>query len=84
MQHVFEPEIVFIADPSFMSPNCNLQLADARWFVWMFLGWNFCLNSVLLLPKVPERKPSKCPRCEGELRLFANTNSHGSGFGVAW
>lgn len=76
-QHILPPGFKKIRYYGFMSPNCKLQLADARWLVWLWLGWTFCLSSILSKPPVPQRQPPKCPRCRGELRLIGITDSHG-------
>lgn len=76
-QHILPPGFMKIRYYGFMSSNCKLQLADARWLVWLWLGWTFCLGSVLTKPETFTRKPPKCPRCQGELRLLGITDSHG-------
>ena len=76
-QHILPPGFKKIRYYGFMSPNCKLQLADARWLVWLWLGWTFCLSSVLTEPSVPRRKPPTCPGCRGEMRLIGITDSQG-------
>ena len=58
-QHILSSGFKKIRYYGFMSPNCKLQLADARWLVWLWLGWTFCLNSVFVTPPVPESKAAK-------------------------
>ena len=77
VQHILPPDFKKVRYYGFMSPNCKLQLADARWLVCLWLGWTFCLSSILSKPPVPQRKPPQCPRCRGEMRLIGITDSHG-------
>ena len=42
-QHILPAGFKKVRYYGFMSPNCKLQLADARWLVWLWLGWTFCL-----------------------------------------
>jgi hypothetical protein len=76
-QHILPPGFTKVRYYGFMSPNCKLALADARWLVWLWLGWTFCLGSVLVKPEIPKHAPPKCDGCGGDLRLIGITDSSG-------
>jgi len=76
-QHILPPGFKKVRYYGLMSPNSKLQLADARWLVCLWLGWTFCLSSILSRPPVPQRQPPQCPGCRGEMRLIGITDSQG-------
>jgi hypothetical protein len=76
-QHILPPGFRKVRYYGFMSANCGLKLADARWLVWLWRGWTYYMASQMTSPVVPRRKPPKCHRCGGELELIGITNSQG-------
>ncbi|WP_253158113.1 transposase [Stieleria tagensis] len=76
-QHILPPGFRKVRYYGFMSGNCKLQLADARWLVWLWLGWTYWLSNPMTPPEVTRRQPPKCTRCGGELELQGITGSDG-------
>ncbi len=75
-QHILPPGLQKIRYYGFMSPNCKQQLANVRWLVWLWRGWNFYLTSQLKPTEEPtDRKPARCEHCDGELRLIYITTA---------
>ncbi|MCA9164102.1 MAG: transposase [Planctomycetales bacterium] len=73
-QHILPPGLQKVRYYGFMSPNCKVQLANARWLVWLWRGRAFCLASKLAMKQEqPERKPPTCEYCRGELTLIRIT-----------
>ncbi len=77
-QHILPPGFRKLRYYGFMSPNCKLQLADARWLVWLWRGWTYWLPSGRLEPEPVKRQPPQCDRCGGELELEGVTGSQGN------
>jgi len=77
-QHILPPGYKKVCYYGLLSANCKLQLADARWLVWLHLGWTLCLGSLLAKPELPQRRPPACTRCGGELRLLGATGADGN------
>jgi len=76
-QHILPAGFRKVRYYGFMSPNCKTQLADARWLVWLSLGWTLCLGSLLPQPKSVCPKPPRCKRCGSEMELDGITGSNG-------
>ena len=76
-QHILPPGFRKVRYYGFMSSNCKLQLADARWLVWLWRGWTYWLASGMTKPEAAKRKPPKCERCGGELELEGITDGDG-------
>ncbi|MCO8125296.1 transposase, partial [Stieleria sp. TO1_6] len=76
-QHILPPGFRKVRYYGFMSSNCKLQLADARWLVWLWLGWTYWLSNPKTPPEVTRHQPPKCARCGGELELQGITGSDG-------
>jgi len=77
-QHILPPGFKKVRYYGFLSANCKLQLADARWLVWLHLGWTCCLGQLLIKPEVPKRKAPQCERCGGEMSLIGVTGADGN------
>lgn len=77
-QHILPPGFMKVRYYGFMSSNCQVQLADARWLIWLWLGWTFWLSAVLSKPELPRRQPPKCGRCGGELTLIGISGADGN------
>jgi hypothetical protein len=77
-QHILPPGFKKVRYYGFMSPNCKVQLADARWLIWLWLGWTLWLSAVLCRPEVPRRQPPPCVRCGGELSMIGITGADGN------
>ena len=80
-QHILPPGFQKVRYYGFMSPNCRLQQADARWLVWLWKGWTYWLGSAMFQPEIPRSKPPNCDRCGGDLTLLGMTNPQGK---VTW
>jgi len=53
-----------------MSPNSRIKLDEARWLVWLFLGWTYWLASGHAPQEPPHRKRAvRCPACGGSMRV---------------
>lgn len=76
-QHILPPGFRKLRYYGFMSANCKLQLADARWLVWMWLGWCYNLAVQTAPPQPVKRQPPPCEHCGGEVVLLAITNGLG-------
>ena len=76
-QHILPAGFRKVRYYGFMSPNCKMQLADARWLVWLWLGWTLCLGSLLPQPNPARAKPPACQRCGVEMELDGITGSDG-------
>ena len=77
-QHILPPGFRKIRYYGFLSPNCKLQLAQARWMAWMWRGWTYWLgNATIGLRQQIIRKPPKCSCCGNTLQLEGVTNSDG-------
>jgi hypothetical protein len=77
-QHILPPGFRKLRYYGFLSPNCRVKLAHARWLAWMWRGWTCWLGSALLGLKqaTAPRRPPKCSRCGQELELEGVTDSH--------
>ena len=75
-QHILPPGFQKVRYYGFMSSNCKLQLATARWLVWFWRGWTYYLASRTDPPEWPKRTP-QCKRCGGELTLIVITGASG-------
>ena len=76
-QHILPPGFRKLRYYGFMSANSKLQLADARWLVWMWLGWCYNLAVQTAPPPLVKRQPPPCEHCGGEVALLAITNGLG-------
>tara|TARA_X000001316_G_C921449_1_gene35859 strand:- start:261 stop:1457 length:1197 start_codon:yes stop_codon:yes gene_type:complete len=76
-QHILPPGFRKVRYYGFMSANCKLKLADARWLVWLWRGWTYYLASAMSQPKVLKREPPKCASCGGELEIVGVTDGDG-------
>ena len=76
-QHILPPGFKKVRYYGFMSPNCKLKLADARWLIWLWLGWTFWLNTLLSRPQAPARKLPQCRHCGNPMTLVGITDSDG-------
>jgi len=76
-QHILPPGFRKVRYYGFMSANCGMKLADARWLIWLWRGWTYYMGSQVTSPVVSQRKPPKCDRCGGALELAGITNSQG-------
>ncbi|MEM9411380.1 MAG: transposase, partial [Planctomycetota bacterium] len=74
-QHILPPGFQKIRYYGFMSPNNKLNLHDARWLVWLYLGWTYWLGSAFGKTKPPKRKPPSCQDCGADLTLVAMTDA---------
>ena len=77
-QHILPSGFKKIRYYGFMSSNCKLQLADARWLVWLWRGWTLWTASLLAEPEPPKRRRPKCGRCGGELEVLRITDGAGN------
>ena len=76
-QHILPPGFRKIRYYGFMSPNCKLQLADARWLAWMWRGWTYWLPPQPIRTEPAVRPPMQCGRCGGEMELEGITDGDG-------
>ena len=77
VQHVLPRGFQKVRYYGFMSPNCKLQLADARWLVWLWRGWAYWIGSQASA-RTPTPFPSLCCRdCGGALELLVVTDGNG-------
>ena len=76
-QHILPPRFRKVRYYGFMSPNCKIQLADARWLAWLWRGWTYWLASATVQPEPIRRESMRCERCGGELELEGITDSDG-------
>jgi hypothetical protein len=44
-QHILPPGFRKVRYYGFMSANCAMKLADARWLVWLWRGWTYYMAS---------------------------------------
>lgn len=76
-QHILPPGFRKVRYYGFMSANCKLQLADARWLVWLWRGWTYWLTSGMIRREPVKRQAPKCDRCGGELAIVGITDGDG-------
>ena len=76
-QHILPPGFQKVRYYGFMSPNSKLQLATARWLVWLWKGWTDYLATRMIRTDPIQRKPNKCGWCGGRLELLKLTGPDG-------
>ena len=60
-QHILPRGFQKVRYYGFMSPNSKLQLADARWLVWLWRGWTYWLGNPV---PTSQAKPALQPCCQ--------------------
>jgi hypothetical protein len=53
-----------------MSPNSRIKFDEAKWLVWLFLGWTYWLASGHAPQETPhETPPVRCEQCGSEMHI---------------
>jgi hypothetical protein len=73
LQHVLPRGLQKVRHYGWMSSNSRTTLDEARWLIWVFLGWVYWLASRLAAkPEPDQREPLTCPACGGTMtRAYA-------------
>ena len=57
-----------------MGANCRIKLDEVKWFVWLFLGWMFWLDSGHAPRREPTSPPQlRCSQCGGVMCVIGIT-----------
>ena len=77
-QHILPTGFRKIRYYGFLSPNCKVQLADARWLAWIWRGWTYWLGSAMFQAAPIRRRGPTCKRCGKELEIEGVTDGDGN------
>ena len=77
VQHILPTGFQKVRYYGFMSPNCKLQLGDARWLVWLWRGEYYWIGPPITPTRHRTILQPRCIACGGALILELVTNGDG-------